>query len=159
MKSPRFAVVVSRFNQGITQRLLKGALSAFAKEGIPERAVRTVWVPGAFELPLAAKALAETRRYGAVVCLGCVLEGQTPHNRYISAAAAQGITQASLLTGVPIAFGVLTPRTLEQAMDRSGNDSANKGSEAAHAAVEMAGVLSSVTGKPPAARRAARRAR
>lgn len=138
----KFAVVVSRFNQGITQRLLEGALSAFRKNRIEERSVRVVWVPGAFELPVTARKLASSGKYDAVVCLGCVLQGETPHQRYISAAVAYGITRSSLSTGIPITFGVLTPDTRKQALARSGSGSANKGLEAAEAAIEMGRIFS-----------------
>lgn len=133
----KFAIVVSRFNQDICQNLLEGALASFKKQGVGKENVKIVWVPGAFEIPLAALKLARTKKYAAIVALGCVLQGETDHNRYISEAAAQGILQVSLSTGVPVTFGVLTPRNRRQALARSGKNSANKGSEAAEAALEM----------------------
>ena len=140
----KFAIVISRYNQNITQRLLKGALEAFSKAGINQTLIQTIWVPGAFEIPSLALKLAKSKKYNAIVCLGCVLQGETPHNRYISEAVTKGILYASLTTGIPITFGVLTPNTLKQAMERSGKNSANKGTEAAEAAIEMAKIY----GKP-----------
>lgn len=144
MKNVKAAVVVSRFNQGITQSLLEGALRVFKRNNIPEASVKVVWVPGAFELPLAALKLARSKKYAAVVCLGCVIKGETDHNKYISEAAAQGIMNVSLQTGIPVAFGILTPDSLEQARARSGNGSANKGEESAEAVLEMVRTLSEV---------------
>lgn len=132
----RFALVVSRFNQGVTQKLLDGAQRILKERRLPEPEVH--WVPGAYELAYAAHELAKTGRFDAIVALGCVLKGKTDHNRYISEAAAHGLLQASLATGVPITFGVLTPDTMKQAAERSGNNSANKGMEATEAAIEMA---------------------
>lgn len=143
-KNIKAAVVVSRFNQGITQSLLEGSLRVFKKHGIAESSVKVVWVPGAFEIPLAALKLARSKKYAAVVCLGCVLKGETDHNKYIAEAAAQGIMDVSLQTGIPIAFGILTPDSLEQARERSGNGSANKGEESAEAVLEMVRTLSEV---------------
>lgn len=137
----KFAIVVSRYNQNITQRLLTGSLSTFKKHRIPEKQIEIVWVPGAFEIPLLAMRLAKSKKFDGIVCLGCVLRGQTSHHEYISHAVAQGIIQASLLTGVPITLGVLTPDNLKQAMARSGNNSANKGTEAAETAIEMAEIF------------------
>ena len=134
-----FAVVVSRFNQDITTSLRAGAEQALADAGAAR--VEVVDVPGAFELPLAAKAAAATRRFDAVVCLGCLVQGETPHFDYISSAMSHGITDASLQTGVPIAFGVLTVNTLAQAQARALPDRTNKGFEAAAAAIEMVHVL------------------
>ena len=132
----RVALVVSRFNGPVTRRLREGAEAALAQAGC--RAAETVEVPGAFELPFAARAMALTRRFDAVVCLGCVIRGDTPHFEFISAAVAHGIAEASGDTGVPVAFGVLTTLTLEQALERSEPGPSNKGWEAAAAAVEMA---------------------
>lgn len=137
----RFAIVVSRFNQHITQRLLKGALDSFRKHGFKPTSIPVLWVPGAFEIPLLAWKLAKSKKFNAIVCLGCVLQGETPHNRYIAESVAQGIQFAAITSGVPITFGVLTPNTLQQALKRSEKNSANKGSEAAEAAIEMAKIL------------------
>lgn len=130
-----FAVVVSRFNEDVTSSLRTGAEQALREAGAG--AVEVFDVPGAFELPLAAKAAAATRRFDAIVCLGCLVQGETPHFDYISSAMSHGITEASLQTGVPIAFGVLTVSTLAQAEARALPDRTNKGFEAAAAAIEM----------------------
>lgn len=137
----RFAVVVSRFNEEITEGLLRGALEFFAEQSIPTETVKIVRVPGAFEIPLAAKRLAESGDYDAIVCLGCLIKGDTMHFEYIADAASHGIAQAAISTGVPIAFGVLTTMTEEQAVERSGAGAGNKGREAAAAALEMAALF------------------
>ena len=134
----RIAVVVSRFNDFVTDRLLAGAREALASAGAPSDAVDVVSVPGAYEVPQAARAAASTGAYDAVVCLGCLIRGETPHFEYIAEAAAHGIMSASAETGVPMSFGVLTTNSAEQAMERAAPGSANKGWEAAMAAVEMA---------------------
>jgi 6,7-dimethyl-8-ribityllumazine synthase len=134
----RFAVVVSRFNEEITEGLLRGALEFFAEQSIPTEAVKIFRVPGAFEIPLVAKRLAESGDYDAIVCLGCLIKGDTMHFEYIADAASHGIAQAATATGIPMAFGVLTTMTEEQAVERSGTGAGNKGREAAAAALEMA---------------------
>jgi 6,7-dimethyl-8-ribityllumazine synthase len=133
-----FAVVVSRFNEAITEGLLRGARASFAAAGVPDAHVTVVHVPGAFELPVTARRLAETARFDAVVCLGCLIKGETMHFEYIAAAASQGIMDVSTSTGVPVAFGLLTALTDAQAEVRAEPGPGNKGSEAAQAAVEMA---------------------
>lgn len=138
----RFAVVVSEFNEEVTSRLLDGARECFAK--YRAAAVTEHWVPGAFELPIAAQLLAETGRYEAVVCLGCVIRGETPHFQFISAECARGIQQAMLATGVPIAFGVLTTDTTAQAEARAGGALGNKGWDAALTAIQMASFAQAV---------------
>ena len=137
----RFAVVVSRFNEEITEGLLRGALEFFAEHSIAADAVKIFRVPGAFEIPLAAKRLAETGDYDAIVCLGCLIKGDTMHFEYIADAASHGIAQAATSTGVPMAFGVLTTMTEDQAVERSGAGAGNKGREAAGAALEMAALF------------------
>jgi 6,7-dimethyl-8-ribityllumazine synthase len=134
----RFAIVVSRFNQPITDRLRDGAKSALVEAGAGVEDVEVVSVPGAFELPQAARALADTGRFDAIICLGCVIRGATPHFEYISGSVAHGIQQASADTALPMAFGVLTTDTWEQAEERAGDGRDNKGFEAAAAAIEMA---------------------
>jgi 6,7-dimethyl-8-ribityllumazine synthase len=134
----RFAVIVSRFNADVTEGLLRGAREALAEAGVLDRDITVVRVPGAFEIPMTARVLAETRRFDAVIALGCLIKGDTMHFEYIASAAAHGIVQASTLTGVPVTFGVLTTLTEEQAVERSGAGPDNKGREAARAAVEMA---------------------
>jgi 6,7-dimethyl-8-ribityllumazine synthase len=134
----RFAVIVSRFNEAITSSLRDGATRALADAGARAEQVRVFDVPGAYEIPQAARAAADTGDFDAIVCLGCVIRGETPHFDYISSAVAQGIMGASADTGVPMAFGVLTTDTLAQAEARSRDDDDNKGREAAAAAIEMA---------------------
>ena len=137
----RFALVVSRYHEFVTDRLAAGALEALTAAGVSPDDLAIVKVPGAFEIPLAAQRAAETRRFGAVICLGCLVRGATPHFEYISAAVAQGLTGAAAATGVPMTFGVLTTNSIEEAIERAGAGSANKGWEAAMAAVEMATLL------------------
>jgi 6,7-dimethyl-8-ribityllumazine synthase len=136
----RFAVVVSKFNDFVTERLQKGALAAFASAGAGGDAVTVVQVPGAFEIPIAARLAAETGHFNAVVCLGCLIRGETPHFEYISSAVAHGLTQAAADTGVPVTFGVLTTNSAEEALARAGDGPTNKGWEAAVAALEMAAI-------------------
>ncbi len=138
---PRFAIAAAKFNEFITGSLMRGAREGLAANGVDEGRIDAVWVPGAFELPLTAKLLAQTGRYAAVICLGAVIRGDTPHFDYVASGAAHGIVQASLLTNVPIIFGVLTTDTVAQAMERSGEGPANKGYDAALTAIEMAGLL------------------
>jgi 6,7-dimethyl-8-ribityllumazine synthase len=134
----RFAIVASRFNDFVTNRLLAGALDALERLGAEEKNVVVYKVPGSFELPLMAKRLATSGRWDAIICLGTIIRGETPHFEYIAAEAAKGIATAALETGVPIVFGVITADTLEQAIDRAGAKSGNKGFEAAMTAVELA---------------------
>lgn len=136
-KDAHFAVVVARWNGEITENLLAGALRAFARQGIANDRVKVVRVPGAFELPLAARKCAEMGDVDAVVALGCVIRGGTPHFEYVCGECARGIGEVSLTTGVPVAFGVLTTDDLKQAQDRSGDNAENKGEEAALTALEM----------------------
>ena len=137
-KGLRLGIVVSRFNSFITERLLSGALDALGRAGADEKKIEVVRVPGSFEIPVAAKRLAESGRYDALITLGCLIRGDTQHFDYLSAEVTRGIQLAALETGVPIAFGVLTTDTLEQAIDRAGAKSGNKGAEVALTAVEMA---------------------
>jgi 6,7-dimethyl-8-ribityllumazine synthase len=137
----RIAVVVSRFNESITSRLLDGAREALARHDVRDEDVDVAWVPGAFELPLAALELAESRRYDAVVCLGAVIRGETPHFEYVAGEAARGVAQVARDTGVPVVFGVITPDTMEQAEARAGGKKGNKGQDAALSAIEMANLL------------------
>jgi 6,7-dimethyl-8-ribityllumazine synthase len=134
----RFGVVVSRFNNFITDRLLQGAMDVLTRAGATAKDVDVVHVPGSFELPLAAKKLAETRRYDALIAIGCILRGETAHYDYVCSETSRGLQLAQMDTGVPIMFCVLTCDTLEQAIDRAGLKGGNKGSEAGLAAVEMA---------------------
>lgn len=140
----RFAIVVSRFNEEITNGLLAGARAALQEAGVRDEEIETVHVPGAFEIPFAARALAASGRFDAVICLGCLIKGDTMHFEYIASATSQGIMDASLATGVPVAFGVLTTLTDAQAEERAAPGPANKGREAALAAVEMATLLRTI---------------
>ena len=138
MAGYRFAIVVSRFNEEITEGLLQGACERLAEASVPEENVTIVRVPGAFEIPITAQRLGESGEYDAIVCLGCLIKGETMHFEYIAEAASHGIMQAAAATGVPMAFGVLTTLTEEQAVERSRSGPDNKGREAAAAALEMA---------------------
>lgn len=140
----RIAIVVSRFNDFVTDRLLEGAQQALAEQGIAGDAVEILHVPGAFEIPIAAQRIAETGRVAAVICLGCLIKGATPHFEYISSACAHGITTAAAATGIPMAFGVLTTNSVEEALERAGAGDANKGREAAAAALEMTRLFASL---------------
>ncbi len=143
----RVAIVVARFNDFVTTRLLAGAREALTAAGVADDALDIVWVPGAFEVPAAAQRVARTRGVAAVVCLGCVIRGGTPHFDYICAAAAHGVTQAASLTGVPMAFGILTTDSVEQAVERAAAGPSNKGYEAATAALDMATVFRALGAK------------
>ena len=145
----RFAIIVSRFNQSVTAALRDGARAALTEAGVPAGDLEEMTVPGAFELPQAARCAAETGRFDAVITLGCVIRGATPHFEYISSAVAQGLMDAAGETGVPIAFGVLTTDTEAQAEERAGGGRDNKGWEAAAAGIEMA-ILFRGLGRPPA---------
>jgi len=143
----RFGIVVARFNAFITERLLQSAIDGLLRSGAKEKDLQLVRVPGAFEIPSAARTLAETGKYDAIICLGCLLRGDTAHYDVIVNEVARGIGQSAQETGVPHAFGVLTCETLEQAIDRAGLKMGNKGFEAALAAVEMANLRESVVGR------------
>ncbi len=149
----RFAIVVSRFNAFITERLLESAYDGLLRSGAKKKDVQIVRVPGAFEIPSAARTLAETKKYDAIICLGCLLRGDTAHYDVIVNEVTRGIGQSAQETGVPHAFGVLTCETLEQAIDRAGLKMGNKGLEAAQAAVEMASLTAAISSQPSAASR------
>ncbi|ABC76060.1 6,7-dimethyl-8-ribityllumazine synthase [Syntrophus aciditrophicus] len=140
-KGMKFGIAVSRFNDFICSRLLDGALDALTRSGAEGKDIQVYRVPGAFELPLVAKKLAVSQRFEAVICLGAVIRGATPHFEYVSAEVSKGIANASLDTGVPIAFGVLTTDTIEQAIERAGTKAGNKGWDAAMTAIEMVDLL------------------
>lgn len=133
-----FGVAVSRFNELLSTRLLEGALDALRRHDADEEAIDVAWAPGAFELPLVAQKLAKTKKYDAVICLGCIIRGATPHSEYVAAEAAKGIAHVSLGTDIPVAFGVITADSVEQAIERAGTKSGNKGFQAALVAIEMA---------------------
>lgn len=136
-----FAIVVSRFNDFITQRLLDGALDALRRHGADLDRVTVAWVPGAFELPLVARRLADTQTYDAVILLGAIIRGATPHFDHVAGQSASGAARVALDTGVPVIFGVLTTDSIEQAIERAGTKAGNKGAEAALAAIEMASLI------------------
>jgi 6,7-dimethyl-8-ribityllumazine synthase len=140
----RFAIVVSRFNSFITERLLGGAMDAISRSGGSAEQVDLVKVPGSWEMPVVAGELARNKKYDAIICLGAVIRGETPHFDYVASEAAKGIAQVSAATGVPVAFGVLTTNTLEQAIDRAGAKGGNKGFDAAMTAIEMANLMKSL---------------
>jgi 6,7-dimethyl-8-ribityllumazine synthase len=137
----KFAIVVSRFNSFITDRLLSGALDALKRSGAPPDSIEIVKVPGSWELPLTAKTLAATNRYAAIIALGAVIRGETPHFDHVANQASSGLAAVALESRVPVAFGVLTTNTVEQAIDRAGGKSGNKGYDAAITAIEMADLL------------------
>ncbi|MCL4476276.1 MAG: 6,7-dimethyl-8-ribityllumazine synthase [Nitrospirae bacterium] len=140
-KGLKFGIIVSRFNDFITSKLLDGALDALRRHGADEKDIEVVKVPGSFEIPLVARKLAAKGIYSAVICLGTVIRGATPHFEYVSAEVSKGIASASMETGVPIAFGIITSDTIEQAVERAGTKSGNKGWDAAITAIEMAQLL------------------
>jgi len=140
-KGLKFAIVVSRFNDFITSKLLDGAMDALLRHGAKEEDIEVVRVPGSFEIPLAAKKMASKGSYNALLCLGTVIRGATPHFEYVPAEVSKGIASASMETGVPIAFGIITSDTIEQAVERAGTKSGNKGWDAAITAIEMAQLM------------------
>lgn len=156
-RGARFAVLAARFNEPISKKLVDGALAAFAAHGVSAEATEVHWVPGSFELPIAARALADTGRYAALVCVGVVIKGGTPHFEHVSREAATGIREVGLAAGIPVTFGLITALTEEQAWERAGGAVGNRGEEAAEAAVEMVGWLRRVRGASGAPPRRARR--
>ena len=136
-RGQKIAIVASRFNEFFTRELLAGALDCLHRHGVEDNQIDTAWVPGSFEIPLGAKRLVESGRYAAVICLGCLIQGDTPHFHYIAAEVTKGIAQVSLDAKVPVIFGVVTAETLDQAVERSGTKAGNKGFDAAMAALEM----------------------
>lgn len=140
-KGLKFGIIVSRFNDFITSKLLEGALDALLRHGADEKDIEVVKVPGSFEIPMVARKLATKGLYNAVICLGTVIRGATPHFEYVAAEVSKGIASASIETGVPIAFGIITSDTIEQAVERAGTKSGNKGWDSAITAIEMAQVM------------------
>ncbi len=143
-KGLKFGIVVSRFNEFIARKLLEGAQDALVRHGTAEADIDTAWVPGSFEIPLVTKKLAQSGRYDAVICLGAVIRGGTPHFEYIAAEVTKGIATVNLETGVPVTYGVITTDTLEQAIERAGAKEGNKGFDAAVSAIEMANLVKSL---------------
>ncbi len=146
-KGLKFAIVMARFNEFIGERLLEGALDTLRKCGAGEKDVDVVRVPGSFEIPLVVKALAERKRYDAIVCVGAIIRGDTPHFDYVAGEAAKGIARASVEYGLPVAFGIITADTLEQAIERAGTKSGNKGRDAVLTAIEMANLMKNLSKK------------
>ena len=142
-----FAIVVSRFNEIITTRLLEGALDSLKRHGADEESIEIARVPGALEIPIVAQKLASSGKFDAIICLGAILRGQTPHFDYVAGESAKGIAQVGLKTGVPTIFGIVTADTMEQALDRAGLKAGNRGSDAAISAIEMADLMIQFDGK------------
>lgn len=140
-KGLKFGIVVGRFNEFIGSKLLGGALDALKRHGAEENEIEIAWVPGAFEIPLAANKMAKSKRYDAVICLGAVIRGNTPHFDYVSSEVTKGVAQVGLKTELPVIFGVLTTDSIEQAIERAGTKAGNKGYDAAVTAIEMANLL------------------
>ena len=140
-KGLKFGIIIGRFNEFIGGKLLSGAIDGLKRHGVEEADIEIAWVPGAFEIPLIAKKLAASKKYDAVICLGAVIRGSTPHFDYVSSEVTKGIASVSLETGVPVIFGVLTTDTIEQAIERAGTKAGNKGFDASVTAIEMANLL------------------
>lgn len=143
-KNNKYGIVVGRFNEFIGGKLLSGALDGLKRHGVSEDDIEIAWVPGAFEIPLAAKKMALTEKYSAVICLGAVIKGATPHFDYVSSEVSKGIANVSLETGLPVVFGVLTTDTIEQAIERAGTKAGNKGYDAAVTAIEMVNLFDEI---------------
>jgi len=143
-RGKKFGVVVSRFNELISSKLLEGALDTLDKHGIKESEISVVWVPGSFEIPMVTKKMAESGKYDAIICLGAIIRGETPHFDFIASEAVKGIAKAALDSNLPCIFGVITSDNLEQALDRAGTKSGNKGREAAITAIEMCNLYSNL---------------
>ena len=143
-KGLKFGVVISRFNEFFSRKLLDGARDALLRHDVSEDDIEVAWTPGSFEIPLIAQKMAQSKKYDAIICLGAVIRGSTPHFDYIAAEVTKGIANVSLGTGVPVIFGVITTDTLEQAVERSGSKIGNKGYDAAVSAIEMANLVKSI---------------
>lgn len=144
-KGKKFGIVAARFNEFITTKLLEGALDALKRHGVKDNEIEIVWVPGSFEIPYAAQRMVEgKKKYDAVICVGAVIRGSTPHFEYISAEVTKGIAQVGLKSGVPVIYGVITPDTLEQAIERAGTKAGNKGFQAAMSAIEMVNLFDQI---------------
>lgn len=140
----KFAIVVARFNDFITNKMLEGAQDALLRHGVNEDDIEIAWVPGSFEIPLAAQKLANTKRYDSIICLGAVIRGGTPHFEYVASEVTKGIAQIGLNTGIPVIYGIITADTLEQAIERAGTKQGNEGTKAANTAIEMANLMNSI---------------
>ena len=140
-KGLKFGIVIGRFNEFISSKLLSGAVDGLVRHGVAEEDIEILWVPGAFEIPLAAQKMTALKRFDAVICLGAVIRGSTPHFDYVAGEVSKGVARVSLDTGMPVVFGVLTTETIDQAIERAGTKSGNKGYDAALTAIEMANLL------------------
>ena len=143
-KGKKFGILVSRFNDFITKRLAEGAISELKRHEADENKIDIVWVPGAFEIPCLAQKMAKSKKYDALICLAAIIRGETPHFDFVASEAAKGIANISMNTGVPVIFGIITAESLEQAIDRAGTKSGNKGEDAARVAIEMANLIETV---------------
>lgn len=143
-KGLKFGVVISRFNEFFSKKMLEGAQDALLRHGVNEEDIEHAWTPGSFEIPLIAQKMARTKKYDAIICLGAVIRGSTPHFDHIAAEVTKGIAKVNLDTGVPVIYGVITTDTLEQAIERSGSKAGNKGAAAAVSAIEMANLVKSI---------------
>lgn len=143
-KGKKFAIVVSRFNDFISKRLLEGAIDTLMRHGAKDSEIEAVWVPGAFEIPVVANKIAKSKKFDAVICIGAVIKGSTPHFEYVAGEAAKGVAKVSLDTGIPVIFGVITAENLEQAIERAGTKDGNKGRDAAISAIEMVNLLENI---------------
>lgn len=148
VRKQRFAIIVSRFNEFVGSRLLSAAIDTLERHGCEQANITTIWVPGAWELPLTAAKAAATGQFEAIICLGCVIRGETPHFDFVASEAAKGIAQAGMQSQLPVIFGVLTADTLEQAVQRAGAKAGNKGADAALSAIEMANLFAKLDAKP-----------
>jgi len=140
-RDKKFAIVVSRFNEFITQKLLEGCTDTLLRHGVKEEAIEVVWTPGAFEIPMVALKVAQSKKFNSVICLGTIIRGSTPHFDFIASEVAKGVAQINLSTGVPVIFGVITAENIEQAIERAGTKEGNKGRDAALSAIEMANLV------------------
>lgn len=140
-KGLKFAIIVSRFNEALSTKLLEGALDALRRHDASDNDITVAWVPGSFEIPLVTKALAQSGKYDALICLGVVIRGETPHFEYVAQGVSRGIAKVSLETGLPVSFGIITADTVEQAIERAGGKAGNRGARAASSAIEMANLL------------------
>lgn len=143
-KEGKYGIVIGRFNEFIGSKLLDGAVDALKRHGLPEENIDIAWVPGAFEIPFIAKKMAESKKYDAIITLGAVIRGNTPHFDYVASEVAKGVAQIGLNSSIPVIFGVLTTDSIEQAIERAGTKSGNKGSEAAKSAIEMVNLISTL---------------
>ncbi len=146
-RGQKIAIVGSRFNDFFTSELMDGALDCLHRHGVVDEQIDTAWVPGGFEIPIVAKRLVKTGRYAAVICVGCIIQGDTPHFQFISSEVTKGIAMVSLESNIPVVYGIVTAETLDQAIERSGTKAGNKGAEAALSALEMVSLLSQLEAK------------